>query len=150
MTQGESYFSILANAGNLVLQIGPNEGSDHRMTVSVDDMSISGLGLPETLDIATQRGAMALMDSLLIDSAITRISEQRARLGAFQNRLEHTVKNLGVTRENLQGSESRIRDADMAEEMMDFTKEQIMLQAGTAMLAQANQVPQSILQLLQG
>ncbi len=149
MLQGDSHFSILANAGNLVLQIGPNEGEDHRITINVNDMSISGLGLPSKFDITTQRSAMNMMDSTLIDMAINRISAQRARLGALQNRLEHTVKNLGVTRENLQSSESRIRDADMALEMMEFTKNQILMQSGTAMLAQANQVPQSVLQLLQ-
>ena len=150
MVEGQSQFSVLASAGSLTLQIGPNEGADHRMTVNVDDMSVTGIGLTEDLDISTQRAAMALMDTTLVDIAINRVSTQRARLGALQNRLEHTVKNLGVTRENLQGSESRIRDADMAAEMMDFTKSQILLQAGTAMMAQANQVPQSVLQLLGG
>ncbi|MDP7422833.1 MAG: flagellin, partial [bacterium] len=147
--ENQSQFSILASAGNLSLQIGPNEGADHRMTITVDDMSVSGLGLPSQLDLSTQRAAMALMDSAQVDRAINRVSKQRAKLGALQNRLEHTVQNLGVTRENLQSSESRIRDADMAAEMMEFTKNQILMQTGTAMLAQANQVPQSVLQLLQ-
>ena len=146
---GQSTFSILAEAGNLTLQIGPNEGVDHRMTITVDDMSVTGIGLTQELDISTQRGAMALIDSTLVDGAINRVSKQRGKLGALQNRLEHTIKNLSVTRENLQGSESRIRDADMAAEMMDFTKHQILMQTGTAMLAQANQISQSVLQLLQ-
>ena len=146
---GQSTFSILAEAGNLTLQIGPNEGADHRMTITVDDMSVTGIGLTQELDISTQRGAMALIDSTLVDGAINRVSKQRGKLGALQNRLEHTIKNLSVTRENLQGSESRIRDADMAAEMMDFTKHQILMQTGTAMLAQANQISQSVLQLLQ-
>jgi flagellin len=72
----------------------------------------------------------------------------RGNLGALQNRLEHTIQNLGVTKENLASSESRIRDTDMAAEMSEFTRNQIMSQAGVAMLAQANQVPQQVLQLL--
>jgi flagellin len=83
-----------------------------------------------------------------IDLAINKVSEQRADLGAMQNRLEHTIKNLDVSSENLQASESRIRDVDMAKEMMNFTKLNILNQAATAMLAQANQVPQGVLQLL--
>jgi flagellin len=83
-----------------------------------------------------------------IDDAIATVSTQRANLGAYQNRLEHTIANLSVTIENLTASESRIRDTDMAAEMVSFTRSQILTQAGTAMLAQANQLPQSVLQLL--
>jgi flagellin len=85
----------------------------------------------------------------LIDAAITAVSTTRATLGATQNRLEHTIANLSVAVENLSSSESRVRDTDMAEEMVSFTRHQIMVQAGTAMLAQANQVPGSVLALLQ-
>ena len=85
----------------------------------------------------------------LIDAAITAVSTTRSTLGATQNRLEHTVANLSVAVENLSASESRVRDTDMAEEMVAFTRQQIMVQAGTAMLAQANQVPGSVLALLQ-
>jgi flagellin len=84
----------------------------------------------------------------LIDGAIDRVSTVRSTLGATQNRLEHTIANLQVASENLSASESRIRDADMAAEMVTFTRNQILQQAGTAMLAQANQVPQSVLSLL--
>jgi len=84
----------------------------------------------------------------VIDQAIAEVSAERSKLGAFQNRLEHTINNLGTTSENLTASESRIRDVDMAKEMMDFTKNNILSQAATAMLAQANQQPQSVLQLL--
>ena len=84
-----------------------------------------------------------------IDNAIGDVSSVRSTLGATQNRLEHTVANLSVAVENLSASESRVRDTDMAEEMVSFTRHQIMVQAGTAMLAQANQVPASVLQLLQ-
>ncbi len=83
-----------------------------------------------------------------IDTAIESVSTARANLGALQNRFEHTINNLNVTSENLSASESRIRDTDMAQEMMAFTRSQILSQAGTAMLAQANQAPQSVLSLL--
>jgi len=128
--------------------VGPNEGDDHRVTFTVNDMGSSALGLGEGVDVSTQQAAFDVIDAGTIDSAINRVSKQRGQLGAVQNRLEHTIKNLGVTKENLQSSESRIRDADMAGEMMEFTKYQIMMQAGTAMLAQANQIPQNVLQLL--
>ena len=78
------------------------------------------------------------------------MSTSRANLGAYQNRFEHTISNLSVTAENLSASESRIRDTDMAQEMVSFTRAQILTQAGTAMLAQANQAPQQVLQLLRG
>ena len=84
-----------------------------------------------------------------IEDAIEAIGTARATLGAYQNRLEHTVNNLGTTTENLTAAESRIRDVDMAKEMMEFTKNNILNQAATAMLAQANQAPQSVLSLLQ-
>ena len=142
------HFSILASAGSLTLQVGPNEGDDHRVTFTVNDMGSQALGLGESVDVSTQQAAFDVIDAGTIDDAINRVSKQRGQLGAVQNRLEHTIKNLGVTKENLQSSESRIRDADMAGEMMEFTKYQIMMQAGTAMLAQANQIPQNVLQLL--
>ena len=84
------------------------------------------------------------------DDAIAKVSSTRGSIGAVQNRLEHTIANLSVTTENLSASESRIRDTDMAEEMTKFTRSQILTQAGTAMLAQANQAPQGVLQLLRG
>ena len=142
-------FSILAEDGSLTLQVGPNHGWEHRMTVSVNDMSVSGIGLTSELDISTQQAAQDVIDSTILDDAIDRVSRQRGKLGAFQNRLDHTIKNLGVTKENLQSSESRIRDADMAREMMEFTKYQIMMQSATAMLAHANRLPEMVLQLLQ-
>jgi flagellin len=83
-----------------------------------------------------------------IEAAIQHVSEQRSSLGAVQNRLEHTVANLDTVSENLTSAESRIRDVDMAKEMMNFTKNNILQQAATAMLAQANQAPQTVLQLL--
>ncbi len=97
-------------------------------------------------DAEFKAAANTLRDSL--DSALQDISAQRSELGSVQNRLEHTVKNLGVASENLSASEARIRDADMAAETVAFTKAQILQQAGTAILAQANQAPQSVLGLL--
>ncbi|NMM54305.1 flagellin [Paenibacillus aquistagni] len=98
------------------------------------------------LDITTEEGARAAI--AVLNSAIDQVSSQRANFGAVQNRLEHTINNLGVNSENLSASESRIRNADMAKEMTDLTRNQILVQAGTAMLAQANSAPQSVLKLL--
>jgi flagellin len=146
-TGGQNRFSILATKGSLSFQIGPNEGTDHRISVSVGDMSASSLGI-SGLDISTQDKAQSLLDSGKLDEAINKVSLQRGALGAVQNRLDHTIKNLSVTKENLQAGESRIRDVDVADETLEFTRNQILSQAGTAMLAQANQIPQSALQLL--
>ena len=107
---------------------------------SAVNLGVSGVNL------GTQAGASAAITA--IDTAIESVSTARANLGALQNRFEHTINNLNVTAENLTASESRIRDTDMAQEMMAFTRSQILSQAGTAMLAQANQAPQSVLSLL--
>ncbi len=101
----------------------------------------------EKLDIQTQTGARVAID--MINAAIDAVSSLRSDFGALQNRLEHTINNLGVQTENLSAAESRIRDVDMAKEMMAYTKNNILVQASQAMLAQANQVPQGVLQLLQ-
>ncbi|PLV59456.1 flagellin [Thermotoga sp. KOL6] len=129
----------------LVFQIGANEG--HNMVAGIDDMSSGALGLTTaSLDVTTQDSAERSI--MVIDAAIHRVSTARAALGAVQNRLEHTISNLGVAAENLTAAESRIRDADMAKEMMEFTKQQILLQSSMAMLAQANTLPQNVLQLM--
>ncbi len=111
------------------------------------DMSAKGLGLlpppPSVLN-----GELAAETLSRIDKAIDRVSLQRAHLGAYQNRLEHTILNLTAASSNLSSSESRIRDLDMAKEMMNFTRLNIMMQAGNSMLAQANQLPQSVLELM--
>ena len=99
-----------------------------------------------SLSVSTNSGAAAAITA--INSAIQTVSTERAKLGAKQNRLEHTIANLDTSAENLQASESRIRDVDMAKEMMNFTKQNILSQAATAMLAEANQAPQGVLQLL--
>ena len=100
-----------------------------------------------TADLTTTANAVSAIGTL--DTALKDVSTVRAKLGAYQNRFEHTINNLNVALENLSASESRIRDVDMASEMVNFTKSQILTQAGTAMLAQANQAPQSVLKLLQ-
>jgi flagellin len=98
------------------------------------------------IDISSQEAAAEAITT--INDAIESVSDERAKLGAVQNRLEHTIKNLDTSAENLQASESRIRDVDMAKEMMEFTKNNILQQAAQSMLAQANQAPQGVLQLL--
>jgi len=114
-------------------------------TVSIGNMDAATLGV-DSVSIATQADAKTAVAD--IDTAIETVSTQRATLGAYQNRLEHTINNLNTAAENLAAAESRIRDVDMALEMATFTRHQILLQAGTAMLAQANMKPQSVLKLL--
>ncbi len=129
-------------------QIGANAGQT--LTVSMADMDATALGVNGTsggIDVKTS-AATASSAITTIDAAIKKVSDERSTLGAQQNRLEHTVNNLNVASENLAASESRIRDTDMAKEMMNFTRSQILSQAGTAMLAQANQAPQGVLSLL--
>lgn len=133
-------------------QVGANVTSTEQITVAITDMKITGSATAEFLALASvdvTSGAGAQSAATAIDAAISKLSEVRGDLGAYQNRLESTIANLQVTTENLAASESRIRDADMALEMVSFTRHQIMIQAGTAMLAQANSVPQSVLRLLQ-
>ena len=108
-----------------------------------DSINVAG---KSSLDLTTQEGADAAI--AVIDTAVSKVSEERSKLGSVQNRLDHTINNLTATRENLTAAEARIRDVDMAEEMMEFTRTNILSQASTAMLAQANQMPQSVLQLL--
>lgn len=124
-------------------QIGANSSQTISYTFSQTDAAtlLTAVG-----DLKTKANAQKALDNL--DSAIETVSTERAKLGATQNRLEHTISNLGTAAENLQAAESRIRDLDMAEEIMDFTKNNILQQAATAMLAQANMAPQSVLQLL--
>jgi flagellin len=126
-----------------VFQIGANEGED--MAVHIGDMSAHALGLDGIQVTDRETAARSIT---MIDIAIGRVSTQRAKLGAYQNRLEHTINNLTASSTNLKSSESRIRDADMAKEMMTFTKLNVLSQAGNAMLAQANQLPQNVLALL--
>ena len=137
----------------LTLQIGATGDDYNKVKVSVADMSSKGLGIDglKTTGIMTQTAASKALDLVKngADSAINLVSTQRAELGAMQNRLEHTINNLDVATENMESANSQIRDTDMAKEMMEYTKQSVLTQAAQAMLAQANQQPQSILQLLQ-
>ena len=130
----------------LTLQIGDTSDSFNRLSVSIQDMHVDSLGI-EDLDISTQAGAQSAVDK--IKAAINTVSSVRGTLGATQNRLDHTINNLSVMQENIQDAESTIRDTDVADEMMAYTKNNILIQSAQAMLAQANQVPQGVLQLLQ-
>ena len=142
----ELVFSATKNGAGLTLQIGDTSEDFNQMTVSVGDMHTVALGIAD-INISTQAGAKAAVDK--IKSAINSVSSTRGDLGAIQNRLEHTINNLSVTSENMTAAESRIRDVDMANEMMAYTKNNILVQSSQAMLAQANQLPQGVLQLLQ-
>ncbi len=135
----------------LVFHIGANK--DQIVSLTVNDMSATALGVQggedtAALSISTQLNSEDAIK--IVNDAIEKVSEERAKFGALQNRLEHTINNLRVSAENLQASESRIRDADMAQEMVAMSKDKIISQSGTAMLAQANAAPQGVLQLLKG
>lgn len=130
----------------LNIKIGA-DATDANLEISIADMSSTGLGVTATEIIVTDT-TTAEASITALDGAIQTVSTQRAELGAKQNRLDHTINNLTTTKENLSEANSRIRDVDMAEEMMSFTKSNILSQASTAMLAQANQMPQGVLQLL--
>ena len=133
-------------AGGLTLQIGDSSDSYNQLNVNIKDMHVYAMGIAN-ISIANQSGAQAAVD--VIKNAINYVSEVRGNLGAISNRLDHTKNNLGVMRENIQDAEAAIRDTDVAEEMMAYTKNNILVQSAQAMLAQANQVPQGVLQLLQ-
>ena len=148
--QKQISFSVASkteSTGNsLRLQIGDTSDSYNQLEVNVANCSVEGLGIKD-VDISTQDGAAAAVAA--INDAIDYVSTVRGNLGATQNRLEHTINNLEATTTNITEAESRIRDTDMAKEMMAYTKNNILVQASQAMLAQANQVPQGVLQLLQ-
>jgi flagellin len=147
----------------LSFQVGANEGQTVELTFR--NMGAASLGVAETRTVtdaegnqktvATDNTAVSVTTSqsaeraiTIINDAIEQVSAERAKYGAMQNRLEHTINNLSVASENLQAAESRIRDADMAKEMVELSKDKIISQSGTAMLAQANTQPQAVLQLL--
>ena len=131
---------------SLTLQIGDTSADYNQLEVAIKDCHVATLGIAD-IDIGTQAGAKAAVD--VIKNAINYVSDVRGTLGATQNRLEHTINNLSVTTENMTAAESRIRDVDVAKEMMSYTKNNILVQSAQAMLAQANQTPQGVLQLLQ-
>ena len=143
---GQAGYDSVSSGAGITLQIGANEGQT--MSFSIDDMSARALGVDgNKVDLSTQAGAQKATDT--IDAAIKKVSAQRGKMGAIQNRLEHTISNLDTAAENTQTAESRIRDTDMAEEMVEYSKNNILAQAGQSMLAQANQSTQGVLSLLQ-
>lgn len=136
--------NLLNASATVSFQIGVN--NNETLEANLADNNTTVLFSGATLNVATVTGARSAM--AIISKAINTVSQNRAQLGAYQNRLEHTINSLGVTSENLSAANSRIKDADMATEMTAFTKNQILVQAGTAMLAQANSAPQAVLKLL--
>jgi flagellin len=138
--------ATVGDATGLTLQIGDTADSYNKLTVAISDMHCDKLGI-SNISIGDQTNAATAIDQ--IKSAINLVSGVRGTLGATQNRLEHTQNNLSVMTENIQDAESTIRDTDVAEEMMAYTKNNILVQSAQAMLAQANSVPQGVLQLLQ-
>ncbi len=134
----------LTAKGAMTMQVGANEGQT--MDIRIPEVSLRSLSI-YNLDMANSKGAKEAIDS--VKEALSRISEIRSRLGAYQNRLEHTVSSLDITEENMTAAYSRIMDVDMAEEMTVYSTQQVLTQAGTSMMAQANERPSQVLQLLQ-
>jgi len=143
LSNEEFYLHVVDNSTDL--QIGANKGQD--LSVSIPQLNSKGLGVDKVWVVSQDLARRAIPD---IDNALSQVVTIRATIGAQINRLEHTINNLNVAHENMTASESRIRDLDVAEEMATFTRYQILSQSGIAMLAQANQIPQMALQLLQG
>lgn len=146
---GDSTFSStveldITGFGAMTYQIGANEGQ--LLNVRIPEISLEKMGI-EDLDMTQAETAKEAMGQ--IDDATTYISQVRSRLGAYQNRLEHTISTLDITEENLEAADSKIMDVDMAEEMSTYTKYQVLSQAGISMLSQANERPEKVLQLLQ-
>ncbi len=143
---GQAGYEGVSGGAGITLQIGANEGQT--MNFTIEDMSARSLGVDgNKVDLSTQEGAQKATTT--IDGAIKKVSQARGRMGAIQNRLEHTIANLDTAAENTQNAESRIRDTDMASEMVEYSKNNILAQAGQSMLAQANQSTQGVLSLLQ-
>ncbi len=149
----------------LTFQVGADGDANSAITVDLASANVTAVATALAVSNEAGMGALATVDGTVagigfdthaaaqssierINTQIEKVSTARAELGAYQNRFEHTIKNINVAVENLSASESRIRDTDMAQEMVNFTKNQILSQAGTAMLAQANQIPQGVLSLL--
>ena len=130
----------------IVLHVGESSADTNQISVTLKKMNAANIKV-NGVDISTAAGAKTAIDT--VNTAIDTISSMRSDFGALQNRLEHTINNLGVQTENISAAESRIRDVDMAKEMMAYTKNNILVQASQAMLAQANTIPQGVLQLLQ-
>ena len=145
---GKGIINSGASTVSLNIQVGANSGET--ITIALANMNASAIGVASSLvsDIGDGTAGNANKLTSAIDKALVNVSTQRAKFGAIQNRLEHTIKNVDNTSENLQAAESRIRDVDMAKEMMNYSKNNILNQAAQSMLAQANQQPQNVLNLL--
>ena len=154
--------SLVTNGGGITLHVGETSQTYNQLKISLTLMNTSticgtagtsmgaaNVGTSSVANISITSAASARKAIDIVNNAIDQISSMRSTFGALQNRLEHTINNLGVQTENITSAESRIRDVDMAKEMMAYTKNNILVQASQAMLAQANQVPQGVLQLLQ-
>jgi flagellin len=151
-TQFNGTHLLDGTAGTLTFQVGANSGET--LTVALKNMSSASLGTTSGSNVGaidlTSSASAASNAIKTLDAAISDVSTFRGTLGATENRLTHVVANLSVTKENLSASESRIADTDMASEMTNFSKQQILMQAGTSMLAQANSAPQAVLSFLRG
>ncbi len=145
-SDGSLTFTQGAKALNFSLHVGADSSSENKISVTIESMSAKGIGV-KGLDVKTEKSATEAIDT--ISDAIAKVSSQRSSLGAVQNRLEHTINNLDNVSENTTSAESRIRDTDMAKEMVNYSKNNILAQAGQSMLAQANQSNQGVLSLLQ-
>lgn len=145
---GKNLINSAASKASLSIQVGANSGEGIKITLA--NMAASVIGVTTTLVATISAGSAGDANKLTtaIDNALVKVSTQRAKFGAIQNRLEHTIKNIDNTSENLQAAESRVRDVDMAKEMMNYSKNNILNQAAQSMLAQANQQPQNVLNLL--
>lgn len=145
---GKNLINSAASKASLSIQVGANSGEGIKITLA--NMAASVIGVTTTLVSNISAGSSSDANKLTtaIDNALVKVSTQRAKFGAIQNRLEHTIKNIDNTSENLQAAESRVRDVDMAKEMMNYSKNNILNQAAQSMLAQANQQPQNVLNLL--
>ncbi|MBQ7733318.1 MAG: flagellin, partial [Synergistaceae bacterium] len=143
--ESETYSTTLHIVkNNISFQTGAGEGEE--ISLDIGDMSARALGLDSVNVTSHERASKSIT---ILDRAIRQLSSQRSKIGAYQNALEHTIENLTVTNTNLTAAESRIRDADMSKSMLELVKFQIINQTSTSMLAQANQTPQSVLNLLQ-
>jgi flagellin len=146
-TADDAVGNVVVDPGAVTFQIGANE--DQNLSLNIRNMKTDGvlnLATAGRVDVSTHATAKASVTN--IEGAITEVSKERSKLGAYQNRLDHTINNLKTSSENLTAAESRVRDVDMAKEMMNQTKNSILAQAAQAMLAQSNQTPQGVLQLL--
>ena len=147
-TQFNNQYLLNGSFTGKKLQVGTETNSNNQIEISIAKMSASGIGIG-SISVTGSNGSNALQAMELIKAALESVSKQRSDLGAIQNRLEHTIKNLDNVTENTQAAESQIRDTDMAKEMVRYSNNNILAQAGQSMLAQANQTNQGVLSLLQ-